>query len=252
MKILEKNNKKLEIKTLFLLFLIIVLISLYISGCGMAPDGSKTVLIGADTYATGFYGSLFPYNFNRTEEVYNVDDIEFRRLDNDSFDLLHASIGPYSEGTIYCNESQYDEARAYYSDSDNYTYFCQIGTPKKDASPLVMDISHIDIEKFDSLIEFAEKNSYDPFDFVKNNKIEKLELPMPDETESPRLVFYKESKDGMFISSRGEYFHIIDDEIVLVFYYDYGYGEYEKLIAVKVPDEISDYIIDFWMELSTR
>ena len=236
------NRKR---KVYFCFFLSSIVCLFCFSGCGMAPDGPKKVLIEDDTYVTGFYGSMFPHEFEYTEESYLVDDTEFRRIEHEQFELVHALVGSYTEGTIYCKESQCDEVKTYYADADNFTYFCLIGTPKKDVSPLAVDISEIDTEKFDALTLFAEKNSYNPFDFKKNDGIEKIELPIPDDTKSPRLVFYKESKDGLFASSKGEYFHIIDGELILVFYYDMGHGEYEKLVAVKVPEELSDYIIHF-------
>lgn len=233
-------------KSIRMLFVIFLGISFGISGCGMSPDGPETVSIGDHTYATGFYGTLFPHKFDFSEEIYEVDDTEYRGIEYDRFDLIHADIGSYTEGTIYCRESQFDEAEKYYSDPENYTYYCRVGEFRKESDPEYFDISEeIDPEMFEALREFAEQNSYEPFDLFKNSGIEKIEVPIPDKKTSPTLVFYKESKDGIFTSSTGESFHIIDGELVLVYYYDYGFGEYEKLVGVIVPDEISDYIIDF-------
>ena len=57
------------------------------------------------------------------------------------------------------------------------------------------------------------------------------------------LAFYKKRKDGMFTSLQGHEFCIVDGKLLLVFYYDYGNGEYEKMAAVKVPGEISEYMV---------
>ena len=49
---------------------------------------------------------------------------------------------------------------------------------------------------FNALLEFADQSDYDPFDKNHNAKIEKVELPMPDNTKDTRLVFYKQSNDS--------------------------------------------------------
>lgn len=68
---------------------------------------------------------------------------------------------------------------------------------------------------------------------------------MPDNKQTKRLVFYKESKDSLFISSKGHEYYIIDNALYFVYQYDYGHGEYEKLIAVSVPSAISDYFVKY-------
>ena len=75
--------------------------------------------------------------------------------------------------------------------------------------------------------------------------IEKVEFPMPDDTKDTRLVFYKQSKDNLFVSSKGTDYYIINGHLYAVYQYDFGHGEYEKLIAVKVPSEISNYFVEY-------
>ncbi len=101
----------------------------------------------------------------------------------------------------------------------------------------------MDTEKFEALLSFIERSSYDPFDDRKNEKNEKVELPMPERIEEQCMMFYKESRDALFTSEQANNFYIIDGTLYLTYRYDYGHGEYEKLIAVKSPDEIGAYFI---------
>lgn len=93
-------------------------------------------------------------------------------------------------------------------------------------------------------MDFAAANSYDPFDTKKSESAETIRLPIPDSGKAPRLVFYKESKDGYFTSDKSYQFHIAGGNLLLVCYYDYGHGEYEELVAVEVPDELGQYFIE--------
>ncbi len=206
------------------------------------------VTIDGKEYSTGFYGTLYPKNFELSEETYTIDDIEYCRIEDERFDLVHASVGFYESGTIFCDESQYEEAKEYYSDSDNFNYYCRIGEHnlnEPDFEPLVIDLSEEDKEMLDAIIVFGEENEYNPFNMLKNEEVEQVRLPLiPDYKTSPKLIFYKESKDGMFTSIKGPEFREIDGKIYLIFFYDYNHGESKETVCVEVPEEMNDYILE--------
>ena len=221
-------------------FFVILIVSLILTGCvGLAPDAPKTLSLNGMNYQTGFYGTLFPERYQFNGETLDIQDITLNQIAHDDFQLYHAGIGPYTKGTIYCAESDYENALAFYSSPQNYSYYCIFRS-----SPQVFSPSEIDTDKFDALLAFAERSNYEPFDKSHNAKIEKTEFPMPDEKEIP-LCFYKKSIDGLFVSSKGEEYYILNNHLYLVYQYDCGDGEYEKLIAVKVPDDLSTYFIEF-------
>ena len=227
---------------------ILLLVTLFVfSGCmGLAPEGPETIEIDGKTYKTGFYGTLYPNEYPFTEQVLHGDDIMLTRIAHDTFALYHADIGPYVDGTIYCEEEYYGRLQAYYSDPANFTYFCRLGVDMMTGeTSQTIEIPDVDPSIFEELQRFAERSNYYPFDNKHKSQDEKEELPMPDDTVQTRLVFYKQSKDSLFISSKGYAYYIIDDHLYLVYQYDYGHGEYEKLIAVKVPDDISTYFVEF-------
>lgn len=224
----------------------ILAIILTLTGCaGLAPDGPETLEADGKVFKTGFYGTLFPNNYVLADESLNIDSITLNRIVHDNFELYHADIGSYTEGTIYCAEKDYENALAFYNDPKNYSYYCILGVDSATQNTKTIEISDIDTDRFHALLDFADQSDYDPFNEKHNSKIEKVELPMLDDTTDTRLVFYKESKDHIFVSSTGTDYYIIDNHLYAVYQYDHGHGEYEKLIAVKVPDEISAYFVEY-------
>ncbi len=218
----------------------ILLITLFLfTGCvRLSPPAPTTVTVNESTYQTGFYGTMFPHRFNHRKRIITDTNEVYYEVPHESFRFVHTYEGSYAEGTIYCHQADYEAASAYYSDPSNYTYYCKIN-----GYPTV--IQDIDLEMFSMLLAFAKDSGYSPFSPLHNQKIKKVDLPIPDSKSSPPLIFYKESNDLMFTSSKGEIFHIIDNTLYLVYFYDSGYGLYEKLVAVKVPDEISNYIVEY-------
>ena len=225
---------------------IVLSIILLLSGCGLAPEGPESLQIDGKIFRTGFYGTLYPYEYSLTEQTLQGDDLTLVRIAHDTFELYHADVGSYAEGTIYCEESQYGQASAYYSNPDNYTFFCILGVNMSDGTRAqTVELPDMDAAMFDELLSFADRSYYDPFDTGHNSEVETVELPMPDNRTETRMVFYKESKDALFCSSKGNDFYIIDHILYMVYQYDYGHGEDEKLIAVKVPEDISAYFVGY-------
>lgn len=227
-------------------FIVLLSIMLLLSGCSLAPEEPELLQIDGKSYKTGFYGTLYPHEYPLTEYTLQSDELTLVRIDHDIFELYHADVGSYLSGTIYCEESQYEQALAYYTDPANYTFFCDLGVNMADGTRAqTVELSNVDTAIFDALLNFADKSYYDPFDSRHNSKVETVELPMPDNTVDTRMVFYKKSNDSLFCSTKGNDYYIIDNSLYMVYQYDHGHGEYEKLIAVKVPEDISTYFVAF-------
>lgn len=206
----------------------------------------KTATIEGVTYRSGFYGDLYPINFIYTDDTYRDGVNKFRRVNCEKFDLIKFANDGITYDLLYCAESQWEQAYAYYANGDNFVYYCMVGAHNVYIEPVIITILNIDHEKFDALMVFANENSYNPFGSNKNIR----RLPIPDTDESPRLVFYRESADGFFTSYRGNMFHVINDKLLLVLYYDYGHGEYEELVAVDVPDKLGQYFMELLAQLT--
>ncbi len=239
---------KKKLLFIFALILSLSLLSGLLSGCvGLSSEAPDYISDGNTIYKTGFYGSLFPNEYEYSGESIEIKSDTLNRIKNDKFSLYHANIGSYTEGTIYCLESDYENALAYYNNPDNYSYHCNIGVDSDTQVIETMNLEDVEVDKFHAFLEFAENNTYDPFNKKHNAKIETIILPMPD--HSSKIVFYKKSDDSLFISTTGNECYIIDDHLYLVYQYDFGHGEYENLIAVKVSDEISNYFVEYMNSL---
>lgn len=210
---------------------------LLLSGCSkfLVP---QEVTVGDVVYRTGFYGDLWPINLEFDGDSFELDGITFNYVNDDRYDWIHTnSVGQSSNGILYCAEGQWKQAETYYADPQNFEYYCT----RNDFENI--SIADFDYEMFKALTKFADENSYDPFNQAKNNQVETLHLPIPDNDISPELTFYRESIDGCFTSYKGNTYHILDGKLYLLFYYDFGHGKYEEMLCVAVPDEISQYIV---------
>ncbi len=226
-------------------FTLLFVLLFILGGCGLSPKAPEKLRADDKVYKTDFYGTLFPNEFKKENETITADGIELTKIKHDTFELYHTRTGSYTEGTVYCIEDDYKKALAFYNSPDNYSYYCILGVTSDTTTKRTVEINEVNKDKFNSLLEFAEKSRYDPFSIKHNAGITKVELPMPDDTKDTRMIFYKESCDRLFVSSKGSDYYIIDGHLYLVFQYDFGHGEYEKLIAVKTPDDISEYFVEF-------
>lgn len=202
------------------------------------------VKIEGEEYRTGFYGDLWPKNLSFTGEEYEVRGIIFRRLEGTTFDCVQARIGGKTGGTIYCLASQWEEAKAYYEDGENYTYYCGIGAIEAtEDEKRLFQIEDIDLEKYEALMEHGGVFAYDPFDAVKNKASEFREVTIDTLEVDPRpyINFFKQSKDGNFGSYKAHYFFILDGTMYLARYHNMS----EHFVsAVEVSEETASYFIE--------
>lgn len=172
-----------------------------------------------------------------------IDGKQYYRMDNGRFPMLFrldsVSFGTL-EGRLYCAEDRLEEARAYYADGANYDYYCRIGAWSEEETPEYRYIPDMDAAKFEQLMAFAGENAYDPLGSDKGDTLARI--PKPEE-DAPELVFYRESSDRCIVSHCGYSFHIIDGRLLLVYYYDFGHGEYEDIVFVEAPADLNDYFV---------
>ncbi len=225
---------------------IILILALMLTGCNnfFIPE---TIEIDNKLYKTGFYGSLWPNKYEFEGETQRIDDINLTKIVHNKFDLYHANIGFNSGATIYCAKEDYDKALTFYSNPENYNYCCDFTEGMSIDKIRTVQLPDVDINKFEDLLNFAEKSSYEPFDKKHNEEVETVKLPMPDDTNDTCLTFYKESVDSLFISPTPS-FYIINNTLYLLYQYDLGHGEYERLVAVKAPDNLSNYFVSYMAE----
>ena len=198
----------------------------------------QKVIIDGVSYETGFYGDMCPKELKKEDDAVTVGGIEYRRVVNEKYRWVHNDQGEYTTGVIYCDSSQWQDAYNYYHDPANFTYYCS-----RDYFENEVVVENADPEKFEALEAFEKENSYEPFDSEHNNRIERLHLPEPDFDKYPPIRFYRQSNDRCFSISRGDRFHIIDNQMYLVFYYTLGEDGKREMQCTKVPDELADYFL---------
>lgn len=238
---------------------------LQLSGCALRQlllydfddilyDVPETVEVEGETYRKGFYSDdLWPVNLEHSEEKYVIDGITFYPVEVGEFDCLHAPhTGKTTNGTVYCLDSQWEEAKEYYADLENFTYYCEItppwiaGTEQSD----VHQIDDMDAEMFDALRNWAD-NRNDPFDAVEQTlgDIEESDpIYLPSLPEFYCLFFYKKSIDGCFQTFQGDQFSIIDGTLYYIHKYN---GKEELLYVIEVPEETASYFIELVKSLDS-
>ena len=208
-------------------------------GCRL-PRVAETVEINGKSYRTGFYGDNYLMDDLPLSGVeYELDEITYRALQHPEFDLWYNG----SDSVMYCAEDQWEAAKTYYADDQQYLYYCSVGVTIKDQTePTLYDISgKVDTQKFKELLEFGEGNEYIPFAYGKNSEQEQKTVTMPLPDDRQRLIFYRESKDGCFCSYRGSHFYVVDGQLFLTYQYQMGTKEW---IATPVPETLSSYFCE--------
>ena len=258
-----KVYKKIA-KTFFSVLFCIALVTL--SGCdginrmigsSVVPE---SVTIEGITYRNGFYGEELCPLFDQVgdvgaetlqEGVFHDDGYrKFRRVDFEGHDWVHSNIGKYTGGVVYCAESEWEQTKSYYKNPENFDYYYDMGYYMSQNGEVL--IPKVDFQKFEELLAFGRENNYEPFDSSSNKKVMEKTCRIPESEFQEGFCFYKVSKDGYFTTSRGPRYFVYDDKLFLVFYHDGENqdGEFEEVVSVEVPNELSQYFVEV-LEKST-
>ena len=220
---------------------------LCLSGCMSLNQNSldvpETVEIEGDTYRTGFYGSdLWVENMEFTGTEYEVNGTRFRGLDCNGFACVQASIGGKTNGVLYCQDVQWEDAAAYYDNAENPTYYCEIEATSYEPERLT-ELETVDLDQWNALLNQSNVYAYDPFDLIKNMASEHkaVEFDTLEMNPLPYIHFYRKSTDKKFISSRGSRFFIWDGTLYLARYHN---SKEHRLSAVEIPAETAKYFLE--------
>ncbi len=206
----------------------------------------ETVEVEGETYRTGFYpDELFVVDgVECTDERYEINRVSFHRAQAGPFDCLHAIIGDTANGELYCLDSQWEQARDYYNDPENYTYYCDIspdqvpGSRRADVHP----IPDMDTEQFDALTEQIEGKSNHPFDREERMLGASLEAdPFPKAEDFYYVSFYRMSNDGCFQTMAGNRLCINNGKLYYIRYQD---GKTDLLHVIEIREDTARYFID--------
>ena len=211
-------------------------------------ENEDIITYGGTSYHSNFCGNAALRSDEFLGEALLEDENcnSWHFLENNRFSIMFRREGTLNglpSGTFFCAEDDLEAARAYYGDSANWDYYISIGyghPTGADFQPEYRPVPDADIQKFQEVESFSNKNAYNPFSSQNREDLSRMALPDPDQT--PAVHFCRISSDGsMEISSRT--FHYIDGRLLLLYRYDYGNEEYPELIYTETPAELNDYFV---------
>lgn len=199
------------------------------------------------TYKSGFYGDLYFINGNTSlgSDTFDYKNFTFYDLDFPGHDW----IAYHNVNTkIYTTESTFESERAFYSSDENFNFRCTITCT--DNSEQSLEITNPDPEKFSRLLTYASAHEYDPFHAGADKGQRRHPLPDPS-SEHYEASFYKVSKDGLFISYKGNHFVMQDGKLQLLYYYDYANGNSSRdgMYTVELPSDIEPYFREIYNQI---
>lgn len=202
-----------------------------------STEDTDTVTIDGVVYRNKFQGDLILRNpVYDNEPLLNDDTGLYFRLKETDYELIY-NITSHQIGhpeSVYCRDDQWQELKAYYSDTKNFTY--QYITNQTGGKFETHAVDEMDINKLNELIGFCEKNSYDPFGFSGSANTRSVSTSSLGDTE---YRFGVSSNDGLF-SSGAAFLYILDNNLVLA---NRSVMSSKKTLIVDLPQELSDYFI---------
>ena len=238
-------------KKYIMLFLSLILV-LCLSSCTLSLDTPDTVTIDGKEYKKAFVGELYPL-----DEVFSNDGVKasgkvYHKYSQTTYDC-YIVYDNNAEPNVYFEAGKFDEAKLYYDNSNNFNFFCLMGNIHDENDQQINHLENMDQSKFDSLLEFSNNNEYNPFTFFNNDEsLIKIPIANPDDWMADEIRFYKESKDGAFSTSRAYTFILHENDLYMLYYYDYGDDENPVMLVRDVPTEISDYFCTLLNELKNE
>ncbi len=252
-----KNPRKigLIIPIIVIFFSVVILnySSNLIMGDFSEKSSSDSVVYNGVTYKTGFYSDdFFIKNIFVLQDIVADDGNGYYTIFDDKYNFLYDGSNSQYEhntyslygGELYIDESQFDEAKSYYDDINNYDYYYEYCWDTVYSSPQRLQIQNMNSDMYNELEQFVEENK---------NKNDGLAIDMPEiNAELSPMFLYKESKDGYFESNIPKDFLVINDKLVMMLYTDANGTMDNKpngeLVYIEVPENLSDYFINLFKE----
>lgn len=201
-----------------------------------------TINVNGQTYCSGFYeGVLYSTYVTSADDVIKKEgDLYYYKVPTGDFTFVTTENNHgISDTTLYVSESSMENAKKYFKDNSCYTYHCRVSMADNTSSDLTFQ--NADGNMFNEFIAFCEKNSYKPFGTKPEKNPLCKALPLPDEKD-PEYALYKKTKDGLFISSKGNTIRAVNGVLYLVYQYDFDHGgSGAKMWGIELPEKLNSY-----------
>ena len=236
--------------------LLSILLSLVLAvacvSCGKLKPLPDTVKIDGKEYQRAFSDTMFPCDDSMRSDAKKISGRSYYMYSATPYDcrIVYDNNG---KPNVYFCEDQFKDATAFYSYPGNFDFYCIFGNLFDIKEQQKYLIDEIDTSMFEQLIAFAEANSYDPLSIFHDTKgLKTIVLQDSEHWMEDKCHIFKESRDGAFCTSKGFSFFAIENQLCLLYYYDFANEEAPKMLYRIVPKEISDYFISILQTLKSE
>lgn len=232
------------------LFFILSLILLLTTACTTEHELPATVMIEGKEYQKAFTDELYPMD----DALSNSGGIHkagatYCKYPAAQFDC-YVVYGYQAAPTVYFVSDQFENAVSYYKDAGNYHFFCVLGNIHDENEQQVLEINTIDSAKFQQLLSFSKDNDYDPFAVSHREEgLIQVPIPDPDDWMAHEIHLFKQSKDGAFSTLKGYTFVLHENDLYLLYQYDFTDEEAPVMLLQAIPTDISRYFCSSLEEL---
>lgn len=220
-------------------FLILMISLLCITSCLSKNELPNEITVDDKTYICMSEKELFPtiVAFDKDGMV-SIHDRSFHKYNEANFDCYITSDAN-AKPTAYFLDSEYEDAKAYYNNWENFDFYYSQGNIHDTTEYKVYSISKMDYTIFQRLYDFAAENGYKPSSpFDKKEGLKEIVIDEESRTDF-EMHFYYESKDKSFTSEK-HLFRLIDNKLCLVYCYNCSTGA-TKLNYYELPSDLNDY-----------
>ena len=218
-----------------------------LAACSLLPShrDPARIEIGGEAYVSGFYENLWPDGIAFGEDDPPAFETEYHlwwEVAGAPFSLYCAQNKEalYWNPTVYCKESESEEAGAYYADAKNFDYYMGLyGDSHKDERIKLGGADTALLEKAISLNARIQENAGKGL-LTGKKDFSDIEISIPCAEVLPvQPVFYRVSKDGFFTTIQNEWL-VAGGNLYIFGSYD---GDTDMYTAYIIDSAASAYMI---------
>ena len=215
-----------------------------LSGCFWLPscNDPESMEIDGETYVSGFYDGLYVVGISYRAPETAAFESQYHnwwKVGGASFEMYCAQNKEALNWTpaVYCRESEFDQAKAYYTDTANYDYYIggwEEGAPR-------VKLSEEDGTEY---AERAMQCKADVTGGVSDGHENRLVTVGTENFDWYRAVIYRMSKDGIFTTEQSEW-AIYSDNLYVFSGYD---GEKRQATFYRTDEDVSAHMVSLFKE----
>ena len=232
-----------------LIFILVSSLS-FLSSCNIFlkyPELPETVEIKGEKYIKAFDpGYLFTLLPDSMRDDVKIDGILYKFSKTDSYGFYRGIDQKTRTAAIYFPDDHFNEAKAYYSNAENYTYYCHIGNIYEINDQTRHKVPDMDAEKLDELCALDAR--VERHKFKRDKELDIITVDMPNGTMLNQVYFFRESNDGI-LSSGTVLLEFYEGRLVLLYAYIAGPPGKEKMSFAELPEDLQAYFLPIYQAI---